>query len=141
MTRLIELWSRPPPSQNAMTGESISEKAGMPQEDEPEKRHLLDVCESHDGGRRYPKRQRYAITETVKGTGKGTTETIKGTTRTIKGDGKSTKVSRVKAAKVEKPGKLFPNLDGACDEYWVLGPNMFANDTIRTYAGYRDHTT
>jgi hypothetical protein len=89
------------------TGESIGEKAGRPQEYETEKRHPSDGCESHDGGRRYPKRKRHATTETVK----DTTETV---TRTIKGDGKSTKVSRVrKAAKVEKPGKLFPNLERA----------------------------
>jgi hypothetical protein len=58
-------------------------------------------------------------------TAKGTTETVKTSTRTLQGDGKSTKASRVKkAAKLEKPRKLFPNVDGTCDEHWVLGPNL-----------------
>lgn len=91
----------------------------------------MEDCES-----RYPKRKRRAATETAK----GATETVK-STRTIKGAGKSSKVLKVrKAAREEKPGKLFPDLDGACDEHWVLGPNMSANDVIKTYAGYRDHT-
>jgi hypothetical protein len=123
MAKLIGLWSRPPPgppSKNAATEETIGEKS-KPMED----------CES-----RYLKRKRRAATETAK----GTTETVK-STKTIKGTGKSSKVSRVrKTARVEKPGKLFPNLDGACDEHWVLGPNMSANDVIRTYVGYHDHT-
>jgi len=106
VTRLIELWARPPPTRNTAVE---NEKGRAEKSSESSESHtVLDDD--------FPRRKRPA------------TESLK---RPAKAE---------KSAKVEKPAKIFPNLDGACDDRhdWALGPNMSANEIIRLYGGFRN---
>lgn len=100
VSRLIELWARPPPTRNT----AVENEKGRAEKssESSESPTVLDDD--------FPKRKRPA------------TESLK------------------RSAKVEKPAKIFPNLDGACDDkhYWALGPNMSTNDIIRLYGGFRN---
>ena len=118
VSKLIELWERFPPTPAKNEGAKKKGKGRAT------KRRSSDSPESQV----YPRKRQE-------------TESVKGTTR------KSTTSKGKKPAKVvEKPEIKFPNLkprntpnlglDGAWD-YWLLGPNMSANDVIAKYTGYR----
>ena len=113
VAELMDLWARPPPTTARNEGDEKTQKTKHCSSDSSDSEPLLD---------NHLKRKRHA------------TESVMGTNRkpaTDKGGN---------PAEVEKPAKMFPNLDGACDDrYYCLGPNMSANDVIMKYVGYRNY--
>ena len=109
VAKLMDLWGRRPPTPAKNEGKGKGRAT---------KRRASDSPESQ----KYPRTRQGTTRKPI--TGKG---------------GKPAKV-------VEKPEIMFPNLkprntpnlglDGAWD-YWLLGPNMSANDVIAKYTGYR----